>query len=46
MASHEKFRDKQGLNFALLSDPEKNLAENFGAYGEKKNYGKVTRGII
>ena len=46
VASHEKIRDKQGLNFALLSDPEKNLAENFGAYGEKKNYGKVTRGII
>jgi len=46
VASHEKFREKQGLNFTLLSDPEKKLAEKYGAYGEKKNYGKVTKGII
>ncbi len=46
LASHEKFREKQGLNFTLLSDPEKNVAEKFGAYGEKKNYGKITKGII
>jgi len=44
--SHKKFKEKHGLNFILLSDPEKKVAEMFGAYGEKKAYGKVTKGII
>lgn len=46
VASHVKFREKQGLNFPLLSDPDKKVAERFGAYGEKKMCGKVTMGII
>jgi peroxiredoxin Q/BCP len=45
-ASHAKFREKQGLNFPLLSDPDKKIAEKYGAYGEKKLYGKVSMGII
>ncbi len=44
--SHKKFQDKYGLNFILLSDPDKKVAESYGAYGEKKMYGKVTKGII
>jgi len=41
------FRDKKyNLNFPLLSDPDKKVAEAYGAYGEKKMYGKVTKGII
>lgn len=44
--SHTKFRDKQSLNFTLLSDTDKKVAESYGAYGEKKLYGKVSMGII
>jgi peroxiredoxin Q/BCP len=44
--SHLKFREKQTLNFTLLSDPDKKVAESYGAYGEKKLYGKVSMGII
>lgn len=44
--SHKKFKEKYGLNFILLSDPDKKVAEAYGAYGEKKMYGKVTKGII
>ena len=46
VASHKKFREKQGLNFTLLSDPEKSVAESYGAYGEKVMYGKKSMGII
>jgi peroxiredoxin Q/BCP len=44
--SHRKFKQKYGLNFILLSDPDKSVAESYGAYGEKKMYGKITKGII
>ena len=44
--SHRNFSEKYGLPFPLLSDPEKEVAERYGAYGEKKNYGKVYKGII
>ena len=44
--SHKKFRDKHKLDIVLLSDPEKKCAEGYGAYGEKKNYGKTYMGII
>ena len=44
--SHRKFKEKYNLNFPLLSDPDKKVAESYGAYGEKKMYGKVTKGII
>jgi peroxiredoxin Q/BCP len=44
--SHAKFRDKYGLGFRLLSDPDHAIAEAFGAWGEKTNYGKTSMGII
>ena len=44
--SHLSFKEKQGLNFILLSDPEHILAETFGAWGEKSMYGKKYMGII
>ncbi len=46
LASHRKFKEKHGLNFYLLSDPEKKVMEAYGAFGEKKMYGKVTKGVI
>lgn len=44
--SHKKFRAKYSLPFELLADPDKKVAELYGAYGEKKMYGKVSMGII
>lgn len=41
-----KFRDSEHLTFPLLSDPDKQVLEAYGAYGEKKLYGKVTVGVI
>lgn len=44
--SHVKFAAKYELPFPLLSDPDHSLLEALGAWGEKKNYGKVTVGTI
>lgn len=44
--SHIKFREKQGLNFILLSDPEHKLAEEFKVWDKKSLYGKLFMGII
>lgn len=44
--SHEKFKNKFGLPFYLLSDVDHAVAEAYGAWGEKKNYGKTYMGII
>ena len=41
-----KFRDKEGLTFPLLSDPDHAVLEAYGAYGEKMLYGKTTVGVI
>ena len=41
-----KFRDKEGLTFPLLSDADHAVLEAYGAYGEKKLYGKTTVGVI
>ncbi len=41
-----KFRDKEGLTFPLLSDPDHAVLEAYGAYGEKVLYGKPTVGVI
>lgn len=41
-----KFRDKEGLNFPLLSDPGREVLTAYGAYGEKMLYGKKTVGVI
>jgi len=44
--SHAAFRAKFGLPFTLLSDPDHAAAAAYGAWGEKKNYGKTSMGII
>jgi peroxiredoxin Q/BCP len=44
--SHDKFKLKHGLPFALLSDPDHEVAELYGAWGEKKMYGRTYMGII
>lgn len=41
-----KFRADHDLSVELLSDPSKATLEAYGAYGEKKNYGKVIQGVI
>jgi peroxiredoxin Q/BCP len=41
-----KFVDAETLTFPLLSDPEKTVLKQWGAFGEKKNYGKVVQGVI
>lgn len=42
----EKFIGTQNLTFPLLSDEEHGVAERYGAWGEKKNYGKTYTGLI
>jgi len=46
VASHKKFEEKYALPFTLLSDPTTELLQAFGAWGEKKMYGKVTLGTL
>jgi peroxiredoxin Q/BCP len=41
-----RFKDEQGLNFPLLSDPELTVHQEYGAWGEKNNYGRVVTGTI
>jgi peroxiredoxin Q/BCP len=41
-----KFRERDGLTITLLSDPDKSVLQAYGAYGEKKLYGKVVEGVI
>ncbi len=41
-----RFRDKEGLTFPLLSDPDRAVLQAYGAYGEKMLYGKATVGVI
>jgi peroxiredoxin Q/BCP len=41
-----KFRDAEGLTFPLLSDEDRAVMTAWGAFGEKKNYGKVVQGVI
>lgn len=45
VASHARFRDKHELNFTLLADPEHSLAESYGAWREKVQYGKKSIGL-
>ena len=40
------FRDRDGLEYPLLSDPDHAVLEAYGAYGEKSLYGKTVRGVI
>jgi peroxiredoxin Q/BCP len=45
-AKNARFKEKEGLNFDLLSDQDKELATSLGAWGEKKMYGKTMDGLI
>lgn len=42
----KKFADTEGLPFPLVSDPEHAVLESYGAWGEKKNYGRTYVGVI
>lgn len=45
-ASHQRFKEKQGLNFPLVADTDKVAIQAFGAWGEKKMAGRVYMGIL
>ncbi|QGU01442.1 Putative peroxiredoxin [Corynebacterium kalinowskii] len=45
-AALAKFRTDHSLNFPLLSDPDREVLKAYGAFGEKKNYGKIVEGVI
>lgn len=42
----QAFRERHHLPFSVLSDPDHSVAEAFGAWGAKKNYGREYRGVI
>lgn len=44
--SHRKFAQKHDLPFLLLSDPQRQAIEAYGVWQEKKNYGKVSMGVV
>ncbi|MBC7264924.1 MAG: thioredoxin-dependent thiol peroxidase [Chloroflexi bacterium] len=44
--SHKRFKAKHNLPFTLLSDPNHQVAEMYGAWGEKKMYGQTRMGVI
>lgn len=46
VASHQKFAEKHGLPFVLLSDPELSVIKAYGVWQEKKLYGKVSFGVV
>lgn len=45
VASHEKFKEKQGFNFDLLSDKDEKACKAFDVIHDKSMYGKIVRGI-
>ena len=45
-ASHTRFAEKYRLPFPLLSDPDKRVMQEYGAWGEKTLYGRKTTGVI
>lgn len=46
VASHQKFAEKHGLDFILLSDPELTVIKAYDVWQEKKLYGKVSMGVV
>lgn len=46
VASHKKFQEKYALGFTLLSDPELACIQAYDVWQEKKNYGKVSMGVV
>jgi len=45
-SSHAGFKEEHALPFTLLADPDHAVAAEYGAWGEKRNYGKTYEGII
>ena len=45
-ASHQRFIAKYSLPFPLISDPDTAILQAYAAWGEKKNYGKVSMGTL
>jgi peroxiredoxin Q/BCP len=45
-ASHVRFKTKFDLPFTLLADPDHAVSEQYGVWGEKKNYGRTYMGIV
>lgn len=45
-ASHQKFIEKYGLRFNLIADTGKQMLQDYGAWGEKMNYGKSYMGVL
>ena len=46
VSSHKNFEQKYALPFPLLSDPEKEVIQAYDVWKEKKNYGKVSLGVV
>lgn len=46
VASHKKFEEKYNLGFTLLSDTELSAIQSYDVWKEKKNYGKVSMGVV
>ena len=46
VSSHKNFEQKYALPFPLLSDPEKEVIQAYDVWKEKKNYGKVSMGVV
>jgi peroxiredoxin Q/BCP len=46
LESHKKFANKHHLNFSLLLDEDKKIIHQYGAWGKKNMYGKITEGIM
>ena len=46
VASHKKFEHNYNLGFTLLSDPDLAVIKAYGVWQEKKNYGKITMGVV
>ena len=46
VASHKRFEEKQNLAFTILADTERKVIEDYDVWKEKKNYGKVSMGVV
>ena len=46
VASHKKFEEKYNWGFTLLADPELNAIKAYDVWQEKKNYGKISMGVV
>ena len=46
VTSHKRFEEKQNLAFTILADPELKVIKDYDVWQEKKNYGKVSMGVV